>query len=47
MGDAPAHDARRDAFLAAHGIRTLRIPAADVLRDLDEVAHIIFREARG
>ena len=36
-GDAPARDAARDALLVAHGIVTLRIPAAEVLRDLDAV----------
>jgi very-short-patch-repair endonuclease len=33
MGDRPARDARRDAWLRAEGIETMRIPATDVLRD--------------
>ncbi|HEX6860280.1 MAG TPA: endonuclease domain-containing protein [Caulobacteraceae bacterium] len=32
-----AKDQRRDAFLKSHGIRIVRIPAADVLQSLDEV----------
>ena len=36
-----AHDARRDAYLADTGIRTLRIPATAVLRDPDAVADFI------
>ena len=41
-GDRPAKDARRDAFLERHGIVTLRIPAADVLRNLEGVVvHIV------
>jgi very-short-patch-repair endonuclease len=35
-------DARRDAFLAKHDVRTVRIPAADVLRDPEAAAeHIL------
>ncbi len=37
MGDRPERDAARDAFVAEHGVQTLRIPATDVLRDRDEV----------
>jgi very-short-patch-repair endonuclease len=33
LGDNPARDAERDAWLAARGIETLRIPAAYVLAD--------------
>jgi len=40
-------DARRDAFLAEQGIRTLRIPARDVLNDLPAVTAHIYREAKG
>jgi very-short-patch-repair endonuclease len=29
LGDNPARDIRRDAWLSAHGIRVLRIPAVD------------------
>jgi len=34
-GDRPARDERRDAWLAAKGIATLRVPASEILRDLD------------
>ena len=35
-------DARRDALLAEHGIKTLRIAASDVMRDLDAaMTHIM------
>lgn len=40
-------DQRRDAWLADQGIRTLRIPARDIMRDLEEALHLIFRTARG
>ena len=36
-----ARDLARDAWLAAHRIDTLRIPAVDVLRDVTEVANKI------
>jgi len=45
-GDRPARDARRDAWLAAHGITTLRIPAAEVLNNLDGVLLHITETAR-
>jgi very-short-patch-repair endonuclease len=38
MGDNPERDERRDAWLAARGILTLRFLAADVLHDLEAVA---------
>jgi very-short-patch-repair endonuclease len=37
MGGNPERDARRDAWLAARGISTLRILAADVMRELEAV----------
>ncbi len=40
--DAPAHDARRDAWLRSQGLEILRYPAADVLSDADEVAGSIW-----
>jgi len=46
MGDRPRRDARRDAWLASRGIETLRIPAGDVLRRLDETLEAIFMTAR-
>jgi len=36
-GDRPARDAARDAVLEGTGILTLRINAAEILRDLDAV----------
>jgi len=40
-----AQDAERDAYLAQHGIDTVRITARDVLRDPDEVAGRLMRLA--
>ena len=41
-GDRPVRDERRDALLAAHGIETLRVPAVEVLKNLDGVlTHIL------
>jgi len=45
-GDRPERDARRDAFLAEHGVAVLRIPASEVLRDLDSVIRYIIAQAR-
>jgi very-short-patch-repair endonuclease len=45
MGGQPGRDERRDAWLAAQGIATLRITAADVLADPDGVADSIVRTA--
>lgn len=40
-GEQAAKDIRRDAWLAAHDVLTLRIPAAEILRNLEGVlAHI-------
>jgi very-short-patch-repair endonuclease len=41
MGDRPERDRVRDAWLAAHGIETLRIPASAVIADLDTVVRAI------
>jgi very-short-patch-repair endonuclease len=38
MGDNPAHDQRRDAWLRSQGFEVMRIPATEVLRDPAEVA---------
>jgi very-short-patch-repair endonuclease len=38
MGDRPERDEVRDSEFARSGLQILRIPAADVLRDPDEVA---------
>jgi len=45
-GDAPASDEYRDRWLAAAGIRTIRIAARDVLRNLDGVLQLIILECR-
>jgi very-short-patch-repair endonuclease len=41
MGDRPHHDARRDAWLQAQGVRVLRFAAADVMNDLESVVTAI------
>jgi len=41
MGDRPERDWLRDAMLAAQGISTVRIPAADVMAGLDRVVAAI------
>jgi very-short-patch-repair endonuclease len=38
-GDHPERDARRDVWLAEHRIDTLRIPAREVLRDVEAVVN--------
>jgi len=41
-GDQPARDAVRDAWLVERGVCVLRVPAVEVLRDLDAVLrHIL------
>jgi len=44
--DRPERDARRDAWLAAHGVVTLRIPAVEVLRNLEGVIRRVGETAR-
>jgi very-short-patch-repair endonuclease len=44
-GDRPQRDTVRDAFLERHGIETLRIPAAEIGRDLDAVVRYIVNSA--
>jgi very-short-patch-repair endonuclease len=44
MGTNPQRDERRDAWLAHQGIQTLRIPAAEILRDLEPVAQLIVQQ---
>jgi len=41
MGTNPARDEARDHFLAQGGYTVLRIPAVDVLKDLDRVVEMI------
>lgn len=45
-GDRPHRDAARDNWLRANGIMTLRIPAAEVLRNMDGVLAFIVDHAR-
>ena len=45
MGQAPAHDERRDAFLAAQGLRVMRYPASEVMADPTGVAQSIMEAA--
>ncbi|WP_430445167.1 endonuclease domain-containing protein [Sphingorhabdus contaminans] len=45
MGDNPERDLNRDAWLRSRGIETVRIPAADVLKDVNAVADGILRLA--
>ncbi|MES2121030.1 MAG: endonuclease domain-containing protein [Pseudomonadota bacterium] len=40
-GEQPARDAVRDEWLRQQGIRVIRIPAADVLGNLDAVLQFI------
>jgi len=44
-GDRPARDAVRDEWLAAAGIKTMRIPATEILKNLDAVVAGIVAEA--
>jgi very-short-patch-repair endonuclease len=46
MGDQPEFDAKRDEWLKLHEIMTLRIPAVDVLRNLESVLIHIVETAR-
>lgn len=41
LGDSPAHDQRRDNWLHANRIDTIRIPARDVLDSVDAVAQSV------
>lgn len=46
-GDRPVRDARRDAWLAGNGIATLRLPAAEILGNMEGVLAFIDLHARG
>ena len=41
MGTNPNHDLRRDRWLREQGLRVLRFPATDVMKDLDSVVTAI------
>ena len=45
-GDRPERDRARDAWIEAQGVKTLRIPASDVLADLEAVVRHIVVVAR-
>ncbi|WP_174298464.1 endonuclease domain-containing protein [Sphingomonas bacterium] len=44
-GSQPRHDAARDDWLRGQGVRVLRVPAADVLNDLEAVVRYIVATA--
>jgi very-short-patch-repair endonuclease len=46
MGDRPARDARRDAWLAEQGMRVVRFTAVEAMKDLDSVVTAILAAAR-
>ncbi len=46
MGDNPARDERRDAWLREQGLRVIRFDAADVMRDLGSVVTAILLASR-
>ncbi|MFZ3005273.1 MAG: DUF559 domain-containing protein [Phenylobacterium sp.] len=46
FGDRPERDDRRDAWLAERGIRTLRINAQVVLKDIDSAVAMVVEAAR-
>ncbi len=46
MGDRPERDVVRDAWLLGQGIEVLRIPARDVLGDVDAVIRYIVAVVR-
>ena len=45
-GNQPRKDKARDAFLAKHGVLTLRVSAVDVLQNLEGVVEHIIEMAR-
>ncbi len=45
-GDQPERDKTRDAFVLKAGFATLRIPARDVLRNMEDVIATILEECR-
>ena len=44
MGDRPARDARRDAWLRKQGLNVIRFAASDVMKDLSSVLTLILRD---
>ncbi|WP_409020034.1 endonuclease domain-containing protein [Brevundimonas vesicularis] len=47
MGDRPMRDAARDQWLAVQGIEVMRLAAADVLADAEEVANCVWARVEG
>jgi very-short-patch-repair endonuclease len=45
MADRPERDIRRDAWLKKNGVTVMRIPAAELLSGIDEVADAIVQAA--
>jgi very-short-patch-repair endonuclease len=45
MGDRPQRDVVRDAWLEGQGLSVVRIPASEVMRDIDNVVDAIVRAA--
>ena len=45
MGDRPARDAMRNAWMRGQGLRVIRFNAPDVMNDLGSVVTGIIREA--
>ena len=44
-GYQPGRDVERDAFMARHGVETLRIPAVELYRDMDAVIRGVVADA--
>ena len=45
VGDRPERDLRRDAWLEAHGVKVMRVPAGEFARNFDETVDAIMRTA--
>jgi very-short-patch-repair endonuclease len=45
MGDRPQRDATRQRFMEENGYKVLRVPASEVLKDVDAVADSVARAA--
>jgi very-short-patch-repair endonuclease len=45
LGDRPAHDEWREAWLKEQGVTIIRIPAVEVMRNIDDAADAIVRLA--
>jgi very-short-patch-repair endonuclease len=46
MGDNPSRDARRDKRFSKEIVKTLRIPAVEVLASVEDVVRLIVRECQ-